>query len=78
MLRRGLQILCAMALSAGAAGAESASALKTLMTGDDSRGWQAVGRLNIGNTSFCTGALIADDLVLTAAHCMYDTKGYSI
>ncbi|MFV0361020.1 trypsin-like serine peptidase [Tropicimonas sp.] len=50
------------------------SGLIRLATGDDSRGWEAVGRLDIARRSFCTGALIAPDLVLTAAHCLYDRK----
>lgn len=46
--------------------------LKRLDTGVDSRGWEGVGRLDIGGKGFCTGALVAPDLVLTAAHCLYD------
>ena len=37
------------------------------------RHWRAVGRFETG-TGFCTGTLIAVDLVLTAAHCLYDRE----
>ncbi len=57
----------------GTAGAEE-SRLKALTTLDDSKGWEAVGRINLGTTGFCTGALIAPDLVLTAGHCLYDKE----
>lgn len=35
-------------------------------------GWEAVGRLNISGTNMCTGSLVAPNLVLTAAHCLFD------
>ena len=50
------------------------SALRRLDTADDSQGWNAVGRLEIDGRGFCTAALIADNLVLTAAHCLYDPQ----
>ena len=64
--------LSIMALVVASAAFAQDERLRRLNTGDDGRAWQAVGRLDIGGTGFCTGALIAPNLVLTAAHCLYD------
>lgn len=47
------------------------SQLRTLDTANSASVWKAVGRLNLGRGGFCSGTLIAPDLVLTAAHCLY-------
>jgi protease YdgD len=37
------------------------------------KGYAAVGILRMENKSFCTGTLVAPDIVLTAAHCLRET-----
>lgn len=46
--------------------------LRPLDTGVVAGRWAAVGRIDLGSRGFCSGTLIAPDVVLTAAHCLYD------
>ena len=68
---RAALVLAFLACLSSPARAEE-SRLVSLETTDAGAAWQAVGRLNLGARGFCTGALIAPDLVLTAAHCLFD------
>ena len=67
----GIAIFATIATSVTADGA-----LRPLVTADDSRGFEAIGRIDLGGLSFCTGTLIAENLVLTAAHCLFDPETF--
>ncbi|WP_339114186.1 trypsin-like serine protease [Thioclava sp. GXIMD2076] len=64
-------LLLALALPAGVA---AQTTLRALTTGDAGRGWEAVGRLDFDDGGFCTASLVGADLILTAAHCLYDSE----
>jgi protease YdgD len=68
---RQLTFCLLLALSPTSLGAQD-SGLTALKTADQTRGWEAVGRIDIAGRAFCTGAMIAPDLVLTAAHCLFN------
>jgi len=73
-----LQVLALAMAMATPAVAQDNSGLRRLATPDDLRGWEAVGRVDIAGGGFCTGALIASDLVLTAAHCVIEPGGVAV
>ena len=74
MFIRRIVLLTALLFAGSALHAEGPGELRRLDTGDDVKGWDAVGRLNIDNRGFCTGALIAPQIVLTAGHCLFDLQ----
>ncbi|UWQ79973.1 trypsin-like serine protease [Leisingera sp. S132] len=67
---RALILGAAMLAYAGTALGQG-TGLRRLTDRDDLFGWEAVGRLELNGQGYCTGTLIAPELVLTAAHCVY-------
>lgn len=76
-MRRSLAAFLASAFMAGSLAADTGgetTGLDELMTAYDARGWEGVGLISIGAGGMCTGALIEPGVVLTAAHCLYDSR----
>ncbi len=68
-LRRAACLAALLAATAGAAEVDRS----TLLSREAAQAWRAVGRVNVAgmrDRALCSGALIAPDVVLTAAHCL--------
>lgn len=78
MTMRDAILSAAVVLIGGAVQAQDSTGLDRLTRRDQLLGWEAVGRVDIADGGFCTGALIATDLVLTAGHCVMERDGTPI
>ncbi|SEA84934.1 trypsin-like serine peptidase [Rubrimonas cliftonensis] len=71
--RRLAAVLAAAAAFAAFGGVSSADT-RRLMTTEEAPAWLGVGRVNIAGSRFCTGTLISERIVATAAHCLFNPR----
>ena len=71
-LKSRMYAMLAVAVLVGLPSAAQDTSLERLDTWGRNRGWEGVGLLNIAGRTSCTGVMIRPDMVLTAAHCLYD------
>lgn len=70
MVRLALALLCLL----GPTGASEGRAGPALLSVEAAQQFRGIGRLNIAGKRFCTATLIEAELVLTAAHCLFDPR----
>ncbi len=70
-------VICVLAQTLAQMAAAQETTFDQMDRPDRLIGWEAVGRVDT-HDGFCTGTLIARDIVLTAAHCLFDTDGAPI
>ncbi len=71
-------LICLLIACVAAMPSTAGERLQPLTSRGDLLGWEALGRLDMRGTGFCSAALIAPDQVLTAAHCVFDENGAPI
>ena len=76
---RGLLVLVAAILAVGQVPPAEALDLerRRMLTATEHVPWRGVGRVNVAglrDRSMCTGTLVAEDLVITAAHCVISPR----
>ncbi len=77
-MKKGMfgRLIASLALLAGVSLAQTTEAgeIELLDTPREASPWLAVGQLVIARSATCSGTLISPDIVLTAAHCLYDSR----